>query len=177
MNGWDQWDDPVIALTLFVQRFQRAMTTAPYDAERAKNGHKRHLIVGAYNPRPVKACRWCGTGQFEKGRRSYCSEACKQETVTRMVPGYARTIVGRRDKWTCELCGGRGYDCDHRVPVSEGGGCCGVDNLRILCGQCHGAETGKLRKRLNAQTRDREEVERGQTTFRLDPIAGDRPCR
>ncbi|MCP5059589.1 MAG: HNH endonuclease [bacterium] len=116
-------------------------------------------------------CRWCGSTDLPKGRRSYCSDECKQETVIRFVPGYARTIVGRRDRWTCQICGDKGRDCDHIVPVSEGGGCCGLDNLRILCSACHGKESGKLRKRLNAAKREIEEAAAPQLVFRLDPIA------
>lgn len=170
-NGWNQYSDPVIALTLFVQRHARALSFAPYDAEREKNGHRRGYRVSVRNPPPaVKICRWCGTSDLGPRRRSICSKACERELAIRSHPSYARTMVGRRDKWTCQLCGGKGYDCDHIVPVAEGGGCCGVDNLRILCGKCHGAETGKLRKRLNEQKRDAEEAVKGQVVFQLDPL-------
>lgn len=37
------------------------------------------------------------------------------------------------------------YDIDHIVPVSEGAGQCGEDNLRLLCLSCHRIETAKLR--------------------------------
>lgn len=29
------------------------------------------------------------------------------------------------------------WDADHMVPVSEGGGCCGLDNIATLCVPCH----------------------------------------
>jgi len=49
--------------------------------------------------------------------------------------------------------GGQSYahlwEADHVVPVAEGGGACGLENLRTLCKRCHGRETGALRKRLN----------------------------
>jgi len=41
------------------------------------------------------------------------------------------------------------WQADHIVPVAEGGGACGLDNLRTLCWRCHGRETGRLRRRLN----------------------------
>lgn len=46
---------------------------------------------------------------------------------------------------------GRGNwrEVDHIVPVIEGGGLCGPENLRLLCGICHGNETAKLRKRMS----------------------------
>jgi hypothetical protein len=40
------------------------------------------------------------------------------------------------------------WDMDHIKPVIEGGGECGMDNLRTLCIKCHKAETAKLRKRM-----------------------------
>lgn len=39
-------------------------------------------------------------------------------------------------------------EVDHIIPVVEGGGLCGPENLRLLCGRCHGKETARLRKRL-----------------------------
>ncbi len=42
---------------------------------------------------------------------------------------------------------GQPYDIDHIVPVCEGGGCCGLDNLRTLCFVCHSRVTAELSKR------------------------------
>jgi 5-methylcytosine-specific restriction endonuclease McrA len=39
------------------------------------------------------------------------------------------------------------WQADHIVPVSEGGGECGLDNIRTLCWKCHRAETAKLAER------------------------------
>ncbi len=43
------------------------------------------------------------------------------------------------------------WEADHIVPVAEGGGGCGLDNLRTLCTPCHQSETAKLRFRLRLQ--------------------------
>jgi 5-methylcytosine-specific restriction endonuclease McrA len=40
------------------------------------------------------------------------------------------------------------WDADHIVPVAEGGGECGLDNLRTVCLACHRAVTQLLRQRL-----------------------------
>jgi 5-methylcytosine-specific restriction protein A len=40
------------------------------------------------------------------------------------------------------------WEMDHTTPVVEGGGSCGLDNLRTLCWQCHRTATGLLRRRL-----------------------------
>lgn len=52
------------------------------------------------------------------------------------------------------------WEMDHVLPVSEGGGDCGLENLRTLCIWCHNEVTAKLRKRL-ARTRRREKRARG----------------
>ena len=40
------------------------------------------------------------------------------------------------------------WQADHIVPVAEGGGDCGLKNLRTLCTPCHRKETDKLNHRL-----------------------------
>ena len=39
------------------------------------------------------------------------------------------------------------WEADHIVPVSEGGGACGLENFRTLCVPCHKAETKALAAR------------------------------
>lgn len=39
------------------------------------------------------------------------------------------------------------WDADHIVPVSEGGGECGMENIRTLCWWCHQTETAKMHRR------------------------------
>jgi len=43
------------------------------------------------------------------------------------------------------------WHADHIKPVVEGGGECGLDNLRTLCLWCHKLETRKLRRRMKKQ--------------------------
>ena len=42
------------------------------------------------------------------------------------------------------------WEADHIVPVAEGGGGCGLENLRTLCLACHKEATAALRRRLAA---------------------------
>lgn len=46
------------------------------------------------------------------------------------------------------------WAADHIVPVVEGGGECGLENIRTLCLGCHHEETRKLRRRLKLKRRD-----------------------
>jgi 5-methylcytosine-specific restriction enzyme A len=39
------------------------------------------------------------------------------------------------------------WDADHVVAVVEGGGECGLENLRTLCLKCHRTETANLTQR------------------------------
>lgn len=39
------------------------------------------------------------------------------------------------------------WDMDHTTPVIEGGGSCGLDNLRTLCLRCHWQQTRRLKQR------------------------------
>ncbi len=42
------------------------------------------------------------------------------------------------------------WEADHIIPVCEGGGACGLANIRTLCWKCHRDETRKLRNRLGS---------------------------
>lgn len=43
------------------------------------------------------------------------------------------------------------WQADHIVPVKEGGGECGVENMRTLCTPCHQQATRELRARMAAR--------------------------
>ncbi len=49
----------------------------------------------------------------------------------------------KRKIWSKKYGGGL-WDADHIVPVKEGGGLCGLDNLRTLCISCHKKVTKEL---------------------------------
>lgn len=120
-----------------------------------------------------KLCKVCESA-LPPRRSSYCGDEC----ALRNNPGWIRQHVYRRDKGVCALChldtktlpretGWRAsthlWEADHIVPVSEGGGLCGLDGYRTLCKPCHGKETGKLRKRLNERKRiEKQQRETGK---------------
>lgn len=113
-------------------------------------------------------CRYCGK-EVPPGRKTFCGgrratfvyrvgtylvpgSGCVHEHCIRSQPDYARHCVWARDLGKCALCGkvsshrnaGNEWQADHIVPVIEGGGSCGLDNLRTLCTDCHQQETKKL---------------------------------
>ncbi|GAG13619.1 unnamed protein product [marine sediment metagenome] len=75
----------------------------------------------------------------------------------RSDPHTVRMEVRARDNAVCAQCGtqcdGKRYannaehidwEADHIVPISEGGGCCGLDNYQTLCVPCHKKESAAL---------------------------------
>lgn len=126
-------------------------------------------------------CRWCST-EVVPPRRTFCSGfqtiyrrrkidnvwakivhqqgyGCVHEWAIRSGPRYARDAVYDRDHGICAMCGKQhirrgSYDVDHIVPVVEGGGLAGLDNLRILCKDpCHREVTAQLKERLASERR------------------------
>ena len=108
-------------------------------------------------------CRYCGT-EVTPPRRTFCSgerarwyrgkemragHGCVHEHCIRSDPGYARDCVKARDGGKCAICGTVDiyWEMDHIIPVVEGGGDCGLENLRTLCVPCHRRETAALAKR------------------------------
>lgn len=97
----------------------------------------------------------------DKGVCAFCKLDClrlKRALSSRY--GVSRTrfvhlwflVTGR--KATAKFNGYRTlWETDHANPVSEGGGECGLDNLRTLCIWCHNEVTAHLRKRLGRATR------------------------
>lgn len=46
------------------------------------------------------------------------------------------SISPKRKIWK-KKCGGGLWDADHIIPVKDGGGQCGLENIRTLCIKCH----------------------------------------
>lgn len=93
----------------------------------------------------LRDCGVCGT----------CGLDCivLRQQLTRMRADELRT--GLTGSFTAELdrLGLRGarrnltqrlWEVDHTLPVSQGGGSCGLDNLRTLCWACHARVTATL---------------------------------
>lgn len=111
-----------------------------------------------------RTCRWC-KGKLSGRRTSFCSDECVHQWKMRTQPEYLRRLVFKRDRGVCAICGINatwshsghrvtGWDADHVVPVSEGGGECDLSNLRTLCISCHKTATAELARRRAARTKD-----------------------
>lgn len=114
-------------------------------------------------------CRQCGT-EVAPPRRTFCCDACVREWKIRTQPDFAKRCVFERDNGMCAECGAdtlglelrlelaasryprwhrktAPWEMDHIVPVVEGGGACGLENLRTLCKPCHRLATAALARR------------------------------
>ena len=131
-------------------------------------------------PVPKKHCRWCGQPCPGK-RRNWCSQKCVDEYLVVSSASHVAREIKKRDKGVCALCGTdtqkirremlrqrrmgipvklntrRLWEAHHVLPVCQGGGCCGLDNYRTLCTECHLKETKKLAA-LRAQQRRQNAV-------------------
>ncbi len=117
-------------------------------------------------------CRRCGAA-VPKGRFTFCGAECVHQWKLRTDPAYLRAQVFARDRGVCSLCGvdtealrrdkrkldyrarkqfekdwgsrRNLWDADHVVAVADGGGECGLSNLRTLCVPCHRNVTSSWR--------------------------------
>ena len=125
----------------------------------------KRYIAGRRKQDGKYVCKVCGK-PCPRRRTAYCSDECWH----RNTPAIMRAKVFRRDHGVCAACGldtktlsldkwdVNRWEADHIVPVSEGGGLCGLEGYRTLCtgpgtNRCHGKASGELRKRLNARKR------------------------
>lgn len=103
--------------------------------------------------RRKRECTWCGS-KIRNRNLYYCSDDCRQNTYGHCSPKQWAPVLFERDRGRCVLCGidaTLNGEIDHIVPVCEGGGFCGPENLRTLCPRCHRQETEKLNTRLKRQ--------------------------
>jgi hypothetical protein len=107
------------------------------------------LTVNPVTHRDRGVCRICGVDTKyvqsllkiakQKNRIGLINQPSGSVEVWKMIRAFT--------KFTGYSLSGTPYEIDHIIPVCEGGGCCGADNLRTVCFQCHRLETRKLKKR------------------------------
>lgn len=72
---------------------------------------------------------------------SFCSEEHRRFFQLRANSFYLRLKTFERDGGQCATCKKTTEDwqADHILPVRDGGGCCGLENIQTLCRYCHEA--------------------------------------
>lgn len=115
-----------------------------------------------------------------KGRRTFCSgdrtrwgrgrkvirpgHGCVHEHLLRSSPPYMRRAVWDRDHGLCAIGGAAcdtsrdAWQADHIIPVVEGGGECGLENMRTLCTAHHKEVTKALAGRRAEARRKAKEL-------------------
>lgn len=87
----------------------------------------------------------------DKGRCALCHLNCtklkSQLHRIKKRKGFKRFVQVVRVLGIAHYRYGTLWNADHVTPVVEGGGMCGLDNLRTLCLWCHRGETRKLNAR------------------------------
>lgn len=88
-----------------------------------------------------------GAGHWRYGREDRYT---KQSNFGRVLGRHrARAVVLLGRLWGVRVDHRKTlWDADHIVPVAEGGGACGLENLRTLCLRCHKEQTTALAGRL-----------------------------
>lgn len=91
-------------------------------------------------------CRKCGV--VLTGRKTaWCGKECLKEVRLLVDWNYIRSRILRRDKWKCQVCGGRATDVDHIIELADGGSFHDWGNLRAICViPCHREKTAHSRK-------------------------------
>ncbi len=99
-----------------------------------------HELQLRTNGRYLRDCVY----QRDKGICKLCNTDTKQISKTALsLSGPAKieylndnNISLKRKIWVRKHGGGL-WDADHIIPVKEGGGLCGLENIRTLCLNCH----------------------------------------
>jgi 5-methylcytosine-specific restriction protein A len=123
-------------------------------------------------PNGFNLCRQCSK-EVSSRQRTFCGAECVAAWKLKTQPAYARRKVEDRDAGVCARCQvdtkteaqevgpyGHRWEMDHIIPVIEGGGSCGLENLRTLCIPCHREVTKELARR---RSRARRAAKKNQT--------------
>ena len=138
-------DHGVCALCgLDTERLERLLCRLSYACQRIRNPAERATFERPIGPDELLRRQRAAVDAVRR------SQAVRSTGLARLgVAGAAWAKVVRVGEggvsglWVRHL-----WEADHVVPVIEGGGACGLDNLQTLCVPCHRAATRELRARL-----------------------------
>jgi 5-methylcytosine-specific restriction endonuclease McrA len=104
----------------------------------AEDYHDFLVVAGVCRAFAARWRSWCG---FDGSSEVFTRVQCRKQSP--------RSRWGIPVKCSCPGCQLRepSWEADHVVPVCEGGGCCGLENLQTLCLVCHVEVTTELRRR------------------------------
>lgn len=136
----------------------------------ARRSHKAYSTTQIMGSNGRLACLQCQSDILIARQRTFCGKTCRDAFMVRTSPMHARFMVFQRDSGICALClkdvfagtqrprrsrgSGDLWQADHVIPVIEGGGECGLENLRTLCTACHKKETAALAARRKEARRE-----------------------
>jgi len=97
--------------------------------------------------RAARRCVECGR-DLPSRRTPYCSRRCRWKFHGHYFWDSARSFVLLRDRYTCQVCGGRRrareLEVDHVVEIARGGAALDYANLRTVCRGCHREKTRRF---------------------------------
>lgn len=133
---------------------------------RKKGGYFHDNAKGSRDQLGNKLCRYCKRPIKEKGRRTFCGEACVHKWKLTSDQGYARECVLKRDNGVCKQCS---LDCasiDAEVKASHA-------YLKVRWGGLAASDQGReaIRRTVEALLDDDANRAAREVVARLDALA------
>lgn len=101
--------------------------------------------------------------------------SCRVDTIAQKAEYLAIRTIAEREVFR-KMAGippsrsGDWWNADHIIPVTEGGGECGLENYRTLCIPCHKKATRELRKRMASKEKDKRALANDKAGLFADQV-------
>lgn len=102
---------------------------------------------------------------FRRAHEYWDSARRKYDRIPAMTKWLPATQQEARRQWGPWGRTGTLWEAHHIVAVTEGGGCCGLDNMATLCIACHARETAELSRRTAEARRRAKGLPRQESLF------------
>ena len=112
---------------------------------RCDQGTQRRIVT----ERDGGICRQCGRDTVAEENGFQTESEWRRPHETKESFEERRILLVER-QFASGYARGRWREVDHIVPIIEGGGLCGPEGLRLLCGACHHEATTQLAGRRRA---------------------------